>query len=525
MLNTFLLSFRLKNTYKVNTIIYSIKQIPLINRILPDALYQSKALKIIGNIISVMLELGSIFIGKLLYLWLMVYTISTLYTNSATTKGSFLTIFLALSMIGSYLNTYMFNPSKDKYYAMFLMRMDAKKYTLSNYTYSILKIIVGFMPFTILFGSLSGIGLITCVLLPFLVASLKIIVAAIVLKEYEKKKIILNENRPIKFMWGITAILLAIGYGLPFLGITINELTFSVLMIIIISLGILAISYVKKFNQYREIYQEVLGSTSITMTANTQAIIVDSVQKQIDLSTNITSSKKGFAYFNDLFIKRHRKILIQSAKKIAAISLFLIIGILVITQLNGELKQKINQLLMMSLPYFVFIMYMINRGQAVTQAMFMNCDHSMLTYSFYKEPKAIVQLFKERIKSIALINLLPAIVIGLGLPLILYATGGTENNYEYLILFLSIISMSLFFSVHHLILYYLLQPYNVNSETKSSTYTIASTLTYLACYYLLRLQIPILTFGIITIIFAIVYCLLSLMIAYQLAPKTFKIRI
>ena len=170
-------------------------------------------------------------------------------------------------------------------------------------------------------------------------------------------------------------------------------------------------------------------------------------------------------------------------------------------------------------------MYMINRGQAVTQAMFMNCDHSMLTYSFYKEPKAIVQLFKERIKSIALINLLPAIVIGLGLPLILYATGGTENNYEYLILFLSIISMSLFFSVHHLILYYLLQPYNVNSETKSSTYTIASTLTYLACYYLLRLQIPILTFGIITIIFAIVYCLLSLMIAYQLAPKTFKIRI
>lgn len=323
---------------------------------------------------------------------------------------------------------------------------------------------------------------------------------------------------------GITAILLAIGYGLPFLGLTINELTFSILMIIIISLGILAIIYVKKFDQYREIYQQVLGSTSITMTTNTQAIIVDSVQKQIDLSTNITSHKKGFAYFNDIFIKRHRKLLIQSAKKITAISLFLIIGILVFIQLNGEIKQKINQLLMMSLPYFVFIMYMINRGQAVTQAMFMNCDHSMLTYSFYKEPKAIVQLFKERIKSIALINLLPAVVIGLGLPLILYATGGTENNYEYLILFLSIISMSLFFSVHHLILYYLLQPYNVNSETKSSTYTIASTLTYFACYYLLRLQIPILTFGIITIIFAIVYCLLSLMIAYQLAPKTFKIR-
>lgn len=521
MLSTFWLSFRLKNTYKVNSIIYSIKQLPLINRILPDSLYKSKGLKIIGNIISIIMELGSIFLGKLLYLWLMVYSLSALYTNP---KQSFLTIFLALSIIGSYLNTYMFNPSKDKYYAMFLMRMEAKKYTLSNYAYAILKIIVGFLPFTLLFGSLLGISPLICMLLPFLVASMKIIVAVIVLKEYEKKKVVLNENRPMKFVWVITAILLAVGYGLPYLGITINELTFILLMIGIIFGGIVSIFYLRKFDQYREMYKEVLSNTPTNMSTNTQAIIIDSVQKQIDLSTKITSNKKGFAYLNDLFIKRHRKILIQSAKKIAAISLFLIIGMIAVTQMNQEIKQKVNEIIMTSLPYFVFIMYMINRGQAVTQAMFMNCDHSMLTYSFYKEPKAIVLLFKERIKSIALINLLPAVVIGLGLPLILYTTGGTENESEYAILFLSIISMSLFFSVHHLVLYYLLQPYNVNSETKSSTYTIANTLTYFACYYMLRLQIPILTFGMVMIVFAIVYCLLSLMIAYRLAPKTFKIR-
>ena len=180
---------------------------------------------------------------------------------------------------------------------------------------------------------------------------------------------------------------------------------------------------------------------------------------------------------------------------------------------------------MNSLPYFVFVMYLINRGQVITQAMFMNCDHSMLTYSFYKTPKSILLLFKERIKSIVFVNLLPAIVIGLGLPTILYFTGGTDNIYNYLILFVSIISMSVFFSVHHLVLYYLLQPYNISSETKSTTYSIASFLTYLVCYYMLQVKLPTTYFGIGTILFAVLYSVVSLFIAYKLAPKTFRIRV
>ena len=36
MFDTFINSFKLRNTYKVNTIIYSIKQLPIIKKILPD---------------------------------------------------------------------------------------------------------------------------------------------------------------------------------------------------------------------------------------------------------------------------------------------------------------------------------------------------------------------------------------------------------------------------------------------------------------------------------------------------------
>ena len=95
--------------------------------------------------------------------------------------------------------------------------------------------------------------------------------------------------------------------------------------------------------------------------------------------------------------------------------------------------------------FFVFIMYLINRSASVTQAMFMNCDHSMLTYRIYRTPKVILGIFKERLKTLILINLLPALLISLGLAMTLYLSGGTDNPVNYLVIIVSIISMSIFF--------------------------------------------------------------------------------
>ena len=52
MLNTMLLSFSLKNTYRVNAILHSLKQIPLLKRLLPDTLYRVRGLKIFANVLA-----------------------------------------------------------------------------------------------------------------------------------------------------------------------------------------------------------------------------------------------------------------------------------------------------------------------------------------------------------------------------------------------------------------------------------------------------------------------------------------
>ena len=95
------------------------------------------------------------------------------------------------------------------------------------------------------------------------------------------------------------------------------------------------------------------------------------------------------------------------------------------------LKQGINTFALLLLPYMLFLMYFINTGKNITNAMFMNCDHSMLFYRFYREPKIVLSLFRERLKTVIIINLLPTIILALILAILLFLSGGTSKLYNY----------------------------------------------------------------------------------------------
>lgn len=84
--------------------------------------------------------------------------------------------------------------------------------------------------------------------------------------------------------------------------------------------------------------------------------------------------------------------------------------------------------------------------------------------------------------------------------------------------------MSVFFSVHSLVLYYLLQPYNVNLESKSAVYGIMNALTYMASWFAIKVKLPTLWFGSAMTAFCAVYIVAAFMLAYKLAPRTFKLR-
>lgn len=523
MNKTLKISFSLKNTYRVNGILFSLKQIPVIRKIMPDTLYRVRGLKIFANILSVIWEILSAFLGKFIYFLIMVCAAQLVY-KSVQESDMLLHQLVILTVIGAFVNTGMFNPTRDKYYAMISMRMDAREYTLTNYIYLIIKVIVGFMVFSLIFGIYIGIPVWLCVLMPFSVAGAKIAVASWSLWDYEKRGYAYNENKLKKHLWIVIIALLAAAYLLPVVGLVLPEAASAAILIAFIAAGNIAAGRIVKFRYYRELNKELLSQIvsqmDVMKTARKTA-----ADKAISSDVQVSSSRKGFEYLNEIFIKRHRKILWKATKKIAGVSAGAAAAVILLMYLMPEIKVEINKIVMTWLPYFVFIMYAINRGTGFTQALFINCDRSLLTYSFFKQPGYILKLFRIRLREIIKINIVPALIIGAGLAVILYVSGGAESSLDYVVLIVSLICMSVFFSIHYLTVYYLLQPYNQDTEIKSGTYRIIMTVTYLVCFAMIYVKMPIMIFGAICIVFCIVYFAAACVLVYRFAPERFRLRI
>ncbi len=523
MNKTLKISFALKNTYRVNSILYALKQTLLIKMILPSALYSARGLKTFANILSVVWELISAFLGKFIYLGCIYFIVANGYNGVFPISELFLHMLLFLTIVGAFLNTNLFNPTKEKYYAVFIMRMDAKQYVLINYGYAILKLIIGFLPFMIMMRPLLDLPVWLSVMLPFSIAGLKLFVAATSLWDYEKRGLAYNENKLGKFLWAFVALMVILSGGLPAVDLAVPQLVSTSLFIAFVPLGLVGALRIIRFNEYKEVFKDLFAQTQPFADKKTQALKKQS-EKYISADTSITSTRKGFEYLNELFIKRHKNILWSASKKITYVCVVLTAGIMIASYLFPELKGTVNYLIPNLLPYFAFVMYFINRGTGFTHALFINCDHSLLTYPFYKQPGMILRLFAIRLREIMKINALPAAAIGIGASLLLFVTGGTDNAISYAVIIVSILCMSAFFSVHYLTIYYLMQPYNAASEIKSGTYQLVKIATYLVCYYMIKVRMTTIIFGTLTIVFCILYCIIACILVYRLAPKTFRLR-
>jgi len=147
-----------------------------------------------------------------------------------------------------------------------------------------------------------------------------------------------------------------------------------------------------------------------------------------------------------------------------------------------------------------------------------------MTYSFFKTPESILKTFRVRLRTLVTYNLIPAAVLGLGLSLLMFMAGGVENPLEYVLVTGSIVMLSVFFSVHNLTLYYLLQPYDVSTDMKSHSYTMASTITYFICLILSQQKIPLTVYCGVCIAGTAVYFVAACVLVYRLAPRTFRLR-
>ena len=136
MFETLKQSFMLRATSRTNMLIYAIRSLPLLNKILHNDLYAADGFKVLALIIVLMCEFVMTFVGKVIYIGLMVaLPLLPLEGLRYTNAQLFLHILLFLTLTGGIIHNQVFQTNKQAEYAINLLRMDAKRYTLANYFY------------------------------------------------------------------------------------------------------------------------------------------------------------------------------------------------------------------------------------------------------------------------------------------------------------------------------------------------------------------------------------------------------
>lgn len=517
-------SFKIDITYAINSFIYTLMHTPILKEFITGNLYKSKRAKKIIRILALICSLIRMIVSKFFYLIFLYGVLHLLFSNLDATL--FAHTFFFLTCIGMLINDTILTVGRKKYYAIIIMKMDAKKYTIAYFLLHILTtFLFNFLTLSVLFLGIVQTSLMIPLLLSILVILLKIIGEALNIYFYQKTETLLITNTTTYFMILIVGLLLAI--GLPYLGVYLSLDMYYILAIIISIIALFSVIYILKIKDYEKMYKKINTIHAIMNSENAKAyskqIAVEIRKKDYKINEKKLVGKKGYDYFNTIFFLRHRVILSSSAHIYAIVCFLLCLLTLVLIIMEPHYKGEILNIVTNHFAWIILIMYFVNRGSIITQAMFYNCDRSMLTFNFYREPKVIVNVFKERLKTVVWVNLLPAVVIGAGLILILTVCEGSFSIFYFSIL-LAIIMLSIFFSVHYLVIYYLLQPYNANMEMKSISFSLVSFLTYFICYLCKDIHLSLPLFSLLITLLTFTYMVISLVLVYKKSEETFKLK-
>lgn len=518
---TFKITFLLDFTTKFNSFIYNLRRIKIFRSIIPNNLYKLTTKTILTIIFSIIMFLWKIS-KKLIYLVVLLVFMTNIF--GANYNTFFYHVLLMTTVIGIFLNYNIFKVEPKKYYATKLLNMDAKRYYFFDLIYDQIEKMI---PFTIIlstytiFLQMNPFSLVSTLVAIVLI---KIIGEALLIKLYD-----LNINMTNwKLYLPVAFILFILTFVIPNFGLYFNQNALIYILPFLIILTIISVKYLINYDKYKQIFKNEITLDKLITSTNSEEIMKNNFktvkEKNIVITDDRIYQKNGYAFFNDIFFARFKSRFLSQALISAGVSLLIIIAILIIMFIFKDSRPSFNNLISTSLSIFVFVMYMINSGQNISQLLFFNCDSSMLNYNFYKEKNTILSLFKLRLKSLVYVNIIPAITIGLGLVLILFFSGGTTNLLMYPSILLTIVFLSIFFSVHYLVIYYLLQPYTKELAEKNPLYSLIKGLTYFGSYMLIQANIKIEIFTIFAIIGTFTYILIALLLVYKYANKTFKIR-
>ncbi|SHI82878.1 hypothetical protein SAMN02745163_00813 [Clostridium cavendishii DSM 21758] len=526
--NTFKFSF----VEKANNIIYILTRIPLIGKKVPIRYYKETNTKIVLGIIGEILNLGLEFIKKFMYI-LCFITFPIIFIckgNMQYKEAVFVYIFLCLNLIlGTIIRSSIFLKDDKKAFNMIgLMRCNPREYYLGLVFYRrIIDFIFLMLPVIIM----NTIGFKQIVILLVELTAFRLFGEAVRLeinykfKNIDKFKIYINVISCIVFM--------SVAYLIPFSFriIDVRNVVLSYIMIILaIIVGVLSTIYLLNYKHYKEISRNLIIKPSLYNRVDKTDITFSNVKlddkgiKKEELNPDLYKDKSGYEYLNAILFKRHKRILLNPMYiRLGIIGVLFFVGLICVVIFKDKMI-KFDEALEASSGIMVMIMYGMSTGDRFCKAMFYNCDVGLLRYAYYRDPKVILSNFTIRLKRLLFLNVIPAVVLCMALSILVILTSNLNMIVSLIPLFLSIVTLACFFATYHLFMYYVVQPYALDLTVKSPVFKVVSFIIYIVSYICMKLKATTIYFTIAVILITIIFSVVSTILVYKLAPKTFKLK-
>ena len=533
--------YRIRSAIAGNRLVYWLGRVPLLKRIFTDKLYAATEGKLVLSILVSLYRGLTALLGKAIYLaltWLVPMSLADVEFLSPDGFAMSVWIFFWLSFVaGTMIQPISVEASQLKYTCVRQMGMDAAQYQTTEMVTHHLAMFAGFTPFLMLWGGLTGAGVLRGLLLSLALAGVRMMAEWFHLMLYAKFRAL--PSGKVGYILALTVVCLALAY-LPMLFGVIpaldQVLLYPATVTLLLALGSLCARAISRYPCHYELILETCRAEKLpgqdTAQKANQAQFEQVKLRDSDLDTSVDFSHlHGWRYLQAVFFRRHRRMLLKPFFVVLAILGGLtVVGCVGIVwfRLQGQ-EQEMGEVLSYvtkSLPICVFLLYLMDNtvGERICKAMFYNCDLALLRYGWYRERDAILKNFFLRWRMLCGVNLmLSGAVCGMFV-LLTFLGGGRPPVGEFILFLLAILSLGVFFATHSLGLYYLFQPYTSDLDTKNPIFKLLNIAMYAVCYGASQIKSTPTWFALLVFGVTAVYSVGMLALVLRRAPKTFRVK-
>lgn len=532
MLHTIKTLLQIRVSSGANRILFYAQKLPLVGRRIPESAYRQEDVKSAFAIIAMILGVLWGFANKLAYAGLFAYLPAAELDLADDRLPFFLHIMLLLSFLAAGISAAtMLEPKREKYVAVKLMRMSPGAYKRTQLAYRYTTYFIYYVPTLILCITLLGGTAVQGLMLAAALTLWRVLCEYAHLKLFEKTGIVLIKKALI--VWLTIGAAVAAAYApiftdaMPLIGMPLTQWWFLVLLAVA---GLFAALRLARYADYRTVVDAAtrrddplldLGK----MMSDAQVTTVETKGTDYEKTLNLSDKYgklEGYAYLNALFFARHRSLITTPVyKRLAIIAGFCAAGTAAVLTFDGVRELVAGANMFIVLTYLILVMSFLLVGERACRAMFYHCDLSLMRYSFYRQ--AAHRHYRLRLVRLAGYNLAVGAALAAALSVILHLADAATMQ-ELTLLWVSVLAMSIFFSVHHLLMYYLLQPYSPELNVKNPFFFLAGMVISAGFVTSILIRPSPLAFTAAAVVLTLIYVITSVQLVRRVGARTFRIK-